>query len=117
MRVLKFALAGVLALTVSVAGHADPWGSKTGPVGAGPAPGVQVWGCNGPGYHPMPNGWDGDWRRVPGPLRQSNGGSSGWRTCCLRPSIPAYWVWGPSGGAFDYPFSDWRGPTGGWGNP
>ena len=28
-----------------------------------------------------------------------------------------YWVWGPSGGAFDYPFSDWRGPTGGWGNP
>jgi len=25
-------------------------------------------------------------------------------------------VWGPSGVAFDYPFSDWRGPTGGWGN-
>jgi hypothetical protein len=21
------------------------------------------------------------------------------------------------GGAFDYPFADWRGPTGGWGNP
>jgi hypothetical protein len=31
--------------------------------------------------------------------------------------IPTYWVWGPSGGAFDYPFADWRGPTGGWGNP
>jgi hypothetical protein len=30
---------------------------------------------------------------------------------------PTYWVWGPSGGAFDYPFADWRGPTGGWGNP
>src|ERR1700720_2164447 len=22
-----------------------------------------------------------------------------------------------AGGAFDYPFGDWRGPTGGWGNP
>ena len=29
---------------------------------------------NGPGYHPMPNGWNGDWRRVPGPSRQWNGG-------------------------------------------
>jgi len=28
-----------------------------------------------------------------------------------------YWVWGPGGGAFDYPFADWRGPHGGWGNP
>jgi hypothetical protein len=28
----------------------------------------------------------------------------------------SYWVWGPSGGTFDYPFADWRGPTGGWGN-
>ena len=96
MRVLGLILAGALALTAPI--------------------GVQA-GSLGPGYHPMPNGWDGDWRRVPGPLRQSNGGSSGWRTCCLRPSIPAYWVWGPSGGAFDYPVSDWRGPTGGWGNP
>jgi len=33
------------------------------------------------------------------------------------PGVPTYWVWGPSGGAFDYPFADWRGPTGGWGNP
>jgi hypothetical protein len=38
-------------------------------------------------------------------------GSSGWQ------GIPTYWVWGPSGGAFDYAFADWRGPTGGWGNP
>jgi hypothetical protein len=34
-----------------------------------------------------------------------------------RQGVPTYWVWGPSGGAFDYPFADWRGPTGGWGNP
>jgi hypothetical protein len=128
VRVLKLALAGVLALVVPLAGRADPVGSKKGPVGAVQAPGiVQVWGGNGPGYHPMPNGWDGDWRRLPSPSRQWNGGSvsrrwwpngppGGW-ACCLGPSVPTYWVWGPSGGAFDYPFSDWRGPTGGWGNP
>jgi len=33
------------------------------------------------------------------------------------PAVPAYWDSGPSGGAFDYTFSDWRGPSGGWGNP
>ena len=41
---------------------------------------------------------------------------SGW-ACCPAPGVATYWVWGPSGGAFDYPFADWRGPTGGWGNP
>ena len=111
MRVLEVALAGVLALSVPVAGHADPVGSPIRPRAAGPAP----------------NGWNGDWRRVPGISRQWNGGSvlqrwwpngpPGWWACCLGPSVPTYWVWGPSGGAFDYPVSDWRGPTGGWGNP
>jgi hypothetical protein len=44
LRVLELAFAGVLALTVPVAGQADPVGSKIGPVGAGPAPNiVQVW--------------------------------------------------------------------------
>ena len=128
LRVFELALSGILTLTVPVAGHADPVRSKMGPVGAGPAPSnVQVWGGNGPGYHPMPNGWDGDWRRVPSPSHQWNGRSvsrrwwpnaplGGW-ACCLGPGVPVFWVWGPSGGAFDYPFSDWRGPTGGWGNP
>ena len=76
MRVLELALSGILALTVPVAGHADPVRSKIGPVGAGPAPSiVHVWGGNGPGFHPMPNGWDGDWRRVPSPSHQWNGRS------------------------------------------
>jgi hypothetical protein len=104
MRVLGFVLAGALALTAPTA--------------------VQA-GSLGPGSYSMPNGWDGDWRRSPGPSRQWNGGwvsrhwgpngpPGGW-ICC--PGPPTYWVWGPSGGAFDYPFADWRGPTGGWGNP
>jgi hypothetical protein len=79
----------------------------------------------GPGSYTMPNGWNGDWHRAPGPSRQWNGGPvsrhwglngpSGVCVCC--PGPPTYWVWGPSGGAFDYPFADWRGPSGGWGNP
>jgi hypothetical protein len=97
MRVLGWVLAGALALTASIGAQA---------------------GSLGPGYDPMPNGWDGDWRRAPAPSRQWNGGSVSPRWC---PNCPpggwAYWVWGPGGGAFDYPFADWRGPTGGWGNP
>src|SRR5215472_9128845 len=106
MRFLGLVLAGALALT---------------------APTAVEGGSLGPGYYPMPNGWNGDWRRAPSPSRQWNGGSvlqrwwpngpPGWRACCLGPGAPTYWVWGPSGGAFDYPFADWRGLTGGWGNP
>jgi hypothetical protein len=128
MRVLALALVGVLALTAPIAAQAGPLVSKMRLADSGPAPSiVQVWGGNGPGDHPMPNGWNGDWRRVPDPSHQWNGGSvsrrwwpngpPGWWGCCLGPSVPTYWVWGPSGRAFDYPFSDWRGPTGGWGNP
>jgi hypothetical protein len=104
MRFLGLVLAGVLALTASI--------------------GVQA-GSLGPGYYPMPNGWNGDWRRAPAPSRQRNGGpvSPRWVPngllggCCPYPGpgVPTYW--GPSGAAFDYPFADWRGPTGGWGNP
>jgi hypothetical protein len=100
MRVLGLVLAGALALAASI--------------------GVQAGSLGPPGYQ-MPRGWDGDWRRAPGPSRQWNGGPvspppGGW-ACCPGPGVPTYWVWGPSGGAFDYPFADWRGPTGGWGNP
>jgi hypothetical protein len=31
--------------------------------------------------------------------------------------VPTYWIWVPGSAVFDYPFADWRGPTGGWGNP
>ena len=47
-----------------------------------------------------------------GPYRHY-GGSGAY----LGPGVATYWVWGPSGGAFDYPFADWREPHGGWGNP
>ena len=124
MRVLGLALGGSLALTVTVAPQAAPLGSHMRPAGAGPAPGVmQVWDGNRPGGHSAPNGRGGGWQQAPGHSRQWNGGwvprhwdpngsPGGW-----RPGVPTYWVWGPSGGAFDYPFADWHGPTGGWGNP
>ena len=109
MRVLGLALAGVLALTAPIAAQTSPPGPRVNP--AAPVPGVaQVWD----GHRPMPNGRAGGWRQGPGPLRQSN---SGWVPQHWGPGVPTYWVWGPSGGAFDYPFADWRGPTGGWGNP
>jgi hypothetical protein len=106
MRVLGLVLAGALALTAPI--------------------GVQA-GSLGPGYHPMPNGWNGDWRRAPSPSRQWNGGSVSRRwwpngppgawACCPGPGVPTYWVYVPGRAIFDDPFPDWRGPTGGWGNP
>ena len=102
MRVLGLVLAGALALAAQIE--------------------VQA-GSLGPNYYPMPNGWNGDWRRAPNPAPQWSGGAVSPRWCpnCAPPyagtGAPTYWVWGPSGGAFDYPFADWRGPTGGWGNP
>jgi hypothetical protein len=86
MRVLGLVLAGALALTAPIGVHA---------------------GSLGPGSYPMPNGWNGDWRRAPSPSRQWNGGPvsprwcpnclpGGW-VCCAGPGVPTYWVWGPSG--------------------
>jgi hypothetical protein len=127
MRVLGMALAGMLALTIPMA-HAGALGSKMGRAGAGPAPAIlQVRDDNGPAGHLAPNGWGRGWHQIPGHPRQWNDGSvpsrwgpngrpGGWAPY-PGPGVPTYWVWGPSGGAFDYPFSDWRGPTGGWGNP
>ena len=106
MRVLGLVLSGALALTASI--------------------GVQA-GSLGPNYYPMPNGWNGDWRRAPSPSRQWNGGSVSRRwwpngppgapACCSGPGVPTYWVYVPGSAIFDYPFADWRGPAGGWGNP
>jgi hypothetical protein len=106
MRVLGLVLAGALALTAPI--------------------GVQA-GSLGPGWYPMPNGWDGDWRRAPGSSRQWNGesvsrrwwpsGPPGARACCPGPGVPTYGVYVSGSAIFDDPFPDWRGPTGGWGNP
>jgi hypothetical protein len=129
MRVFGLALAGVLALTVNtVAAQAAPLKSHMRPVGAGPAPRVvQVWDGNRPGWHPVPNGRGGGWQQMPShfaPMERRMGSAAmgpnappgGWGLY-PGPGVPTYWVWGPSGGTFDYPFADWRGPTGGWGNP
>jgi hypothetical protein len=74
----------------------------------GPTPGV-VQGLN---WHPAPSGGGGGWH----PPHWGPGFNGGWGPYG-GPGVPTYWVCGPSGGAFDYPFSDWRGPSGGWDNP
>jgi hypothetical protein len=114
MRVLGVALAGVLALGAPVTAHSASLGSNIVQAMTGPAPGVnQVGNGNGSNWHPTPGGWGGGWRAPHSGPSRFNGGRSPYG----GPGVPTYWVWGPSGGAFDYPFLDWRGPTGGWGNP
>jgi hypothetical protein len=114
VRFLGVALAGLLALMAPIAAHSASLGSSIGQTSTGPAPGlVQVADGHGSNWHPAPGGGGGGshppyWR----PSR-----FNGWWSPYGGPGVPTYWVWGPSGGAFDYPFSDWRAPTGGWGNP
>jgi hypothetical protein len=123
MRVLELALAGiVLATATNIAAHAGGPGSNVRPA-AEPASNLMlVWDRGGSGGRSgaisSPTAgharhWNGQglmphW----GPNRYYEG-----RGPYPGPGVPTYWVWGPSGGAFDYPFADWRGPTGGWGNP
>ena len=105
MRVLGLALSGVLALSAQTAAHADP-----------PGPSVARGNASSSGWHPAPRE-AGQWRQARvSPHWGPNGRPGGWGPYPW-PGVPTYWVWGPSGGAFDYPFADWRGPTGGWGNP
>jgi hypothetical protein len=121
MRALGPALAGILAVTVPIAAHASGPSSS---VNTGPAPCIMLVRDGGGSGQPAGaigahttaghmHQWKGGWVSPHwGPHGQPLGwGPHGWQ------GVPTYWVWGPSGGAFDYPFSDWRGPTGGWGNP
>ena len=94
MRDFGLVLAVLLALSASGAAQAEPARSTIGPA-------RQLHQWRGPSVPPhwqlnVPPGWSGPYQ---------------------RPGVPTFWVWGPSGGSFDYPFADWRGPTGGWGNP
>src|SRR5580693_4164164 len=57
------------------------------------------------------------WNRGPGFAHWGPNRQSGGRSSHGGPSVPTYWVWVPGSAVFDYPFADWRGPTGGWGNP
>jgi hypothetical protein len=117
MHVLGLALAGVLALSAPMVAPADPLVSAR--ADAAPAL-VRIWDGSGSGQRSAP----GNQHRTFGHARQWIGGwvprcwgpSGGWVPYC-EPGVPIYWVWGPNGGAFDYPFADWRGPDGGWGNP
>jgi hypothetical protein len=114
MRVLGLALAGVLALAAPMAAHAGPLGWDMGAARTGPAPGVvQVGDGHGSNWRPAHGGGGGGWHPPHWGPSRFNGGwvpYGGW-------GGPPYWVWGSRGGAWDYPFADWRGPDGGWGNP
>jgi hypothetical protein len=123
LRILGLALAGVLMLSAAMPTHADPPGPKVR--AAGTVLVIVQRGGNGSVSHPAPGGRG--WHPAPGQVPEWNGVCvpphrgpnryySGWGPYGV-PAVPTYWVWGPSGGAFDYPFADWRGPTGGWGNP
>jgi hypothetical protein len=106
--VKALALAGVLTVTMPMAAHAGGPSSDMRPNNAGPSPGiVLVWDGSRSSSHVGANGdhstagrvdqWNGKrmsphWR----PNRRG-WGPYGWR------GVPTYWVWGPSGGAFDYP--------------
>ena len=113
MRVLGLAFAVLLAVTGPIAAHDNGPRSNMGPVNSGPAPGiVAVWPGRGSGGYSGAIGG----QTTAGHVRQWNAYYGGWGPYG-GPAVPTYWVWGPNGGAFDYPLSDWRGPTGGWGNP
>ena len=124
MRVLVLAFAVLFAVIVSVAAQADGLRSNMGPASAGLAPGVVLAGDGGGsgGHSGAPGGqrtaghprqWNGQWRPPHwGPNRfYGSWGPYG------GPGVPTHWVYVPGSAVFDYPFSDWRGPTGGWGNP
>ena len=123
MRVFGLAFAVLLAVTVPLTAHAN--GPRVmGPAKARPAPGIVLaWDDGGSG------GRTGSFvgQRAAGHTRQWNGQ---WRPPHWGPNrfygawgpyggqgVPTYWVYVPGSAVFDYPFSDWRGPTGGWGNP
>jgi hypothetical protein len=105
MRIRILALAGMLALSTPMVAHAHRPGSEHNPAnktlvivqrGSGssisqPAPGFGGWraaGDRGREWCPP------HWRR--------NHIYGGWGPYG-GPAVPTYWVWGPSGGAFDYP--------------
>ncbi len=111
MRVLRLAVAGMLALTAPIAGHGVPLGSSVKPVVAAPGI-VKVWGACGWGWHPVPPHWS-QWRgRWVPPHCAPNGFYGGW-----GPYGGPYGVWGGRYGPYDdwgalwYPYRGWRGPS------
>ena len=124
MRVLGVAFAVLIAGTMPITAHANGPPPDIGPANVRTAPQiVLVWDGDNPGVRPgAPAGqrtagqvrqWNGQW--VPPHWRR--GGYSGAWGPYGGPGVPTYWAYVPGSAVFDYPFSDWRGPTGGWGNP
>jgi len=111
MRILTLALVGVLALTAPIAVHSASLGSNIGQA-TGPVPSVMPVGDGrGSNWRPMPSSGGAGWHAPhSGPSRFNSGPYGG-------PGVPNYYVWVPGSAIFDDPFPDWRGPTGGWGNP
>jgi hypothetical protein len=120
MRVLGLAVAGLLALTAPIEGHATTLGPSTKQLVQ--APGIVKLrdGC-GWGWHPVPGHWSrwrGGWvlpHCAPNPYYGGWVPDGGWEN--------AYGGWGGRYGPYDdwgalwYPYRDWRGPSRGWGNP
>jgi hypothetical protein len=133
MRVFGLALAGVLALTTPIPAYADQPGPKMRPTG--PAPAIAQGAGDGSGWHPAPGGGVGGWHPNPSHSKQWGGG---WARPRWAPN-GYYGLWGSPGawggpytvwggpyvpyrsygdwGALWYPYAEWRGPSGGWGNP
>src|SRR5438270_13805433 len=118
MRVLGLAFAVLLSVTVSVAAQANGPRSNIGPSTVGPAPGIVLaWDGGGSGGHSAALGG----HPTAGHIRQWNGqwGPPHWRPNRFYgawgpyggPGVPTYRVYVPGSAVFDYPFSDWRGPT------
>jgi hypothetical protein len=119
MRVLGMAVAGVLVLTAPIGAYAVPQGPKTGSAGTGVAAGTaQVGDGHRSNWRPAPGSRGSGWRPPQwGPSQWGPNRYSGGWVPYAGPGVPTYWVWGSQAGAWDYPFADWRGPDGGWGNP
>jgi hypothetical protein len=119
MRVLGLAV--IFAITVPVAGHADAPKLNLRPADQGATSKIlfvaeggrsdrQSGAIGGHTAADQVEQWNGGHHRGP------NGRPFGWGPYPWQ-GVPTYWVWVPGSAVFDYPFADWRGPTGGWGNP
>jgi len=71
---------------------------------------IQAGDGRGSNWHPAPGG---GWQAPFSGQRRFNGGQGPYGEL----GVPNYYIWVPGSAIFDDPFPDWRGPTGGWGNP
>jgi hypothetical protein len=125
MHVLGPALAGALAIIAPISAHANGPGSNMRPGIAGASANIVLVGDGGGsgghsaaiGDRPTAGRAPQQWNRGPGFAHWGPNHQYGGWGFYGGPSVPTYWIYVPGSAVFDYPFSDWRGPTGGWGNP